>query len=409
MKFASGFVLGIVLLATPWMAAGDTILLKNGDQAIGTIVSMNEQEVAIDINGNIVRLLRSDIAEIIRKEESSGTTPPAIVPATVQPATEIQTQTQMTPLTPLTPVVPFSSTLVPSSTQVVSESAPQPLLPVVLPKGKAYWVIGIAGRFRKGPSLDYEIVESLPGQTILLEIEFVDNWLHAKTLAGVEGWIHPSSVQALENQPCLVTGDRLHVREAADELSRSLERLRKGDAVLKLQERGDWWFILSTTGVAGWSSKQYLSPLMDKNSYSPPMRMVGNADLGMPILVDRKPMEPGVQQVTFILRDENIAVSGKTRLIVFFSDPNLFTSGNLKYVSESIIQRDRLDNALTILQAGLPEQAAVSYIGADLLTVLGERIAEGWKYTISLPDSPAIAFGFVYQEGPIRGTLAIIQ
>jgi ribonucleotide reductase beta subunit family protein with ferritin-like domain len=49
--------------------------------------------------------------------------------------------------------------------------------------------------------------------------------------------------------------------------------------------------------------------------------VAGNADLGMPILVDRKPMEPGVQQVTFILRDENIAVSGKTRLIVFSATP----------------------------------------------------------------------------------------
>jgi hypothetical protein len=117
-----------------------------------------------------------------------------------------------------------------------------------LPKGKAYWVIGIAGRFRKGPSLDYEIVDSLPGQTILLEIEFVENWLHAKTLTGVEGWIHPSSVQALENQPCLVTetgstsGKRrtnclVHSNGCA-------ERCRA-----EMQERGDWWFILSTNGV----------------------------------------------------------------------------------------------------------------------------------------------------------------
>jgi hypothetical protein len=104
----------------PWMAAGDTILLKNGDQAIGTIVAMNEQEVAIDINGTIWKVPRSDIVEIIRKEESSGTNPPAIGPETVQPATD--TQTQMTPLTPLTPVAPFTSTLVPSATPIVSES-----------------------------------------------------------------------------------------------------------------------------------------------------------------------------------------------------------------------------------------------------------------------------------------------
>ncbi|MGC9328314.1 MAG: SH3 domain-containing protein, partial [Candidatus Hinthialibacter sp.] len=285
----------------------------------------------------------------------------------------------------------------------------QPLLPVVLPTGKVYQVIGAGVRFRKGPSLDYEVIDSLPGQTVLLEIEFVDNWLHAKTMSGVEGWIHPSFVRPMENLPCLVTGDRLHVREAPDDLSLSLNRLRRGEVIIKLEERGDWWFVLTGDSTVGWCSRQYLSPLENENLYRPPMRIANNSEMGMPILVERKPMAQGTQQVNLTIRDSNCVQAGKAKWVILHRDPALFSSPQMKYVSEAIVDRQRLPNASAILQTGLPDDVAANFVGGDLLTMLGERTADGWIYSLVLPDAPSIAFGLVVQSGDQRGTLVVIQ
>ena len=410
MKWSKGFLVCFIICLLPLTGVGDTILLKSGDQIIGNIVSSNDQEVLIDVNGVQLKVLRGDIAEITRKESPSSATPTVVAPIPISSGTET-TVSPVLPLTPtdVTPTIQAPAKIVPSVTPDDTKGAARPLLPVIIPKGKTYQVIGAGVRFRKGPSLEYELIDTLPGQTILIEIEFVDNWLHAKTLAGVEGWIHPSFVQAMENIPCLVTGNRVNVRETPDEISRSLSRLRIGDVVVRLEDRGDWWFVLSSDMVAGWCNRQYLSPLEDKNLYRPPMRIISNAEAGMPILLDRKADIPGNQQVTLVLRDENLAIAGKTRLIVFHRDPTLFISDTLKYVSEAIVQRDRLENALAILETGLPEEVASNNVGADLLTLLGERVEDGWKYSIVLPDAASISFGFVYQEGANRGALIVIQ
>ncbi|MBN2330082.1 MAG: SH3 domain-containing protein [Candidatus Omnitrophica bacterium] len=388
-----------VIFCFPLLCAGDTLLLKSGDQIIGTIVSMTDQEVIVDVNGVPVSIKRADILEIVRSGEAAGPAFPPVSLPPVQATQEIQT--------PLT--TPWSSTPISPAPGETLSSLSQPLLPVVMPAGKAYQVIGAGVRFRKGPSLDYEVIDSLPGQTVLLEIEFVDNWLHAKTVDGVEGWIHPSFVRPMENIPCLVNGDRLHVREAPDELSLSLDRLRRGDVVIKLEERGDWWFILSGDSTVGWCSRQYLSPMEDQDIYLPPMRIAGNSDLGMPILVDRKPMAQGIQQVNLTIRDSNCVQAGKAKWVVLHRDPALFSSAQLKYISEAIVDRERLPDALAILRTGLPKDVAVNFVGGDLLTMLGERTSDGWTYSLVLPDAPTIAFGLVVQSGDKRGTLVVIQ
>ncbi|MGC9329207.1 MAG: hypothetical protein ACP5I1_16355, partial [Candidatus Hinthialibacter sp.] len=66
MKRFPWYLAFLVILGSALWCAGDTLLLKSGDQIIGTIVSMTDQEVVIDVNGVLVSLKRSDILEIVR-------------------------------------------------------------------------------------------------------------------------------------------------------------------------------------------------------------------------------------------------------------------------------------------------------------------------------------------------------
>ncbi len=400
MKFASFLFFLILTISLPLMTCADTLLLQSGDQIIGNITSETDEAIVINVNGVSLIVQRSDVIKIIRKETPVDDFTTPSFPETIQSSTGSEIiPSQIIPWTPNQGTI---------NSELIRDSTPQPLLPVILPQGKTYQVIGQGVRFRKGPSLDYDIIESLSGQSILLEIELRDNWLHAKTINGVEGWVHPGQIRALENLPCLVTGDRVHIREGADELTRSLARLRRGDVVVKLKEYGDWWFVLLNDSVAGWCSKSYLLPLTDEKIYRPAMRSTSNADSGMPIVIERKTDASGFQSIDFIVRNDDIVQSGKTNLIVFYRDPAQFTNSEMSPVSEGILQRHRLANAPSIVNAGLPVETAFSYIGGEILTLLGERVQDGWKYSIMLPGDASVGFGFVVQEGLSRGTLILI-
>lgn len=391
-----GFMIG-----TGWT---DTIYLISGEQLIGTIIREDDLTIVIDVSGVQLSVRRSDITDIIRSSVPGPTYPsPGGASEGIRPATGSLT----------TPTGPTGSTTQPFlyGSNQLEEQPLQPLLPVILPKGKIYQVTGAGVRFREGPSLDYPIINTLPGKTILIELEVIEGWLRAKTTDGVEGWIHPNFVVPMENVPCLVTGDGLQIREAPGELYRALERLKRGDLVLKLEERGDWWMVLFGESIAGWCSKEYLQPLGDESQYKTKLSVISNQEAGMPVLMQRQMDQPGMQRITCTVRDPNIVIGGKTKVLIFHRDQTLFNNPELKYVSEDIVSKERLANSLAILQAGLPEHIAVTFIGVDVITILGQRIPDGsgWLYELVVPETDTLAFGFVVQNGPARGTMVLIQ
>ena len=405
MKFPSFILFLILTISLPLMSWSDTLLLQSGDQIIGNIISETDEAIVINVNGVSLTLQRLDVIKIIRKEGPGNDFTIPTFPETIKASTYSEINPSR--------IIPWTSNQETSTPAVIQDSTPQPLLPVILPKGKAYQVIGQGVRLRKGSSLEHEIIESLSGQTILIELEFMDNWRHCKTIYGGEGWVLAGNTRELENLPCLVTGDRLHVRESADELTRSLARLRRGDVVVKLKEKGDWWFVLlndsRAVSIAGWCSKEFLMPLTDEKVYHPPMRLTSNAEIGMPIVLERKTDTVGFQSIDFLVRNDDIVQSGKTKLIVLYRDADQFTNSEMSPVSEGIMQRYRLANAPSIVNAGLPVELAISsYIGGEILTLLGERVETGWKYSIMLPDAASVGFGFVVQEGLSRGTFILI-
>ncbi len=403
MKIRALSLITALLLGVSHPAWSDTVIFKNGTQAIGTILSMTDEKIVMDIFGVTTEFMRSEIVEIIRKESvPENTAPPAVPPETVPAATE---PVQTTP-----PQIPAPQNIIPPVALPPQEIEPlQPLLPVLLPHGKAYQVQGSAGvRFREGPNLDSPIISMLPGKTILLEVEIANGWLRAKTLDGKEGWIHPNFVLPMESTACLVTGDNLNIREAPGDLYRPLAKLRKGEVVIKLEEQGEWWFVLYQEAVSGWCNKEYLQPVTDENMIRPPIRVVNNQDAGMPILVVKRAETAETVHISFTVRDPNIVLAQRTNMLVFYRDPNLFNSDKSSYMSDAIIQRSRLKTSADILQEGFPEEIAVSFVGGDIITIEGQRAAEGWQFELTAPDSSAIAYAFMVQKGPARGSLVLV-
>lgn len=395
--------LGLAILAVLVCAAAhaDTIMLKNGvGQLIGDIVSETADTFVIEIGGAKSVWFKEDIEYVIqdgvKREIRVSATP--VIPT----ATETAGPGGATPPIPLPEQTPVPSGFPPGGDASLDPDSMQPLLPAVLPRGRVFQVIGGGVRFREGPSLDFPIISTLPGRSILVEIEFAQGWLRAKTLEGIEGWIHPNFVRQMESVPCLVTGEGLNVREAPGEVYRSLDRLRRGDIVMKLEEREGWWQVLANETVAGWCVPEFLKPLTDANAYKPPMTLVQNAEAGRPI--EMSAGEGGA--VSFILKNDDLTARGLAKLLILHPD-EASAAGGMNYVSEAILDRERLSSPIDIVNTGLPEPIAVNYAVVDMLTLLGERTAEGWSYTVTLPPGAAPSFAFAVQSGPNRGAVIV--
>lgn len=385
----------LMTLVISLTVAADTLLLRNGDQVIGTIVGETDEEYAVEVPGELaiqVKIRRSDVIEIIRGGSTEYIAPPPVS------ATSEVNIAQPT----------MSAATAPPPIETIQESGPMPLLPALVPKGDVYQVSGAGVRFREGPSLSFP-GKSLPGRTILLAIEFVDGWLHAKTVEGEPGWIHPNFITPMQRQVCLVTGDLVNVREAPGEVYRSLGRLRKGEVVVRIEDRAEWSRVLSGNGVAGWCSTEFLDPLSDSSSYSPQIVVVENREAGQPVEAQRAFGPSGPLEIEFMVRDERLVRSGMTKLIIFHRDAQKLEQSADQYRGESIYQRDRIDGSVKLLDAGFPEEIGVSFIGAEMLTMLGERSGQNWSFKLIAPEDPTVRFGFVVQRGPSRGALVMVD
>ncbi|MBZ0257786.1 SH3 domain-containing protein, partial [bacterium] len=318
----------ILSLAFSLIADADTLLLRNGDQVIGTIVGETDEDYVVQIPGEQsiqVKIRRTDVIEIYRGGDVGAIAP--------QPSSATSTVgiTQ--------PTAAATSTFTPPPVENIQESGPMPLLPVLVPKGDVYQISGAGVRFREGPSLNYP-GKSMPGRTILIAIEFVDGWLHAKTIEGDEGWIHPNFITALDREVCLVTGDLVNVREAPGEVYRVMGRLRKDDVVVRIKSPDEldqsWSRVLSGAGVAGWCSSEFLQPLANEAAYSPKMAVVENREAGQPVEAQRAFGPTGPKEIQFVVRDERLVRNGMTKLIVFHRDAQKLQEAADQYRGEGI-------------------------------------------------------------------------
>jgi hypothetical protein len=422
-SFAFLFMVSAFVILASVRGYTDTILFKNNTQLIGKIISESAEEILLDVNGVPLRVRRVDVASIsrgsgtfptIEEIENSIPTSDSIPGQSYIPSEQTipfvtdETQTAVPEAVFDNPILETADTAKPV-VEEPTETKDLPILPLLLPQGRAYQVSGVGVNFRKGPNLMYPPVEKLTSRSLLIEIEKQDDWLHAKTTTGTDGWIHTNFVTPLENVPCLVTGANLNLREGPGEIYRSMERLSKGDVVMKLGEQGDFYRVLYNDSMVGFCHTEFLEPLTDASVYRPPMPIIGNEEAGSPILVMNGPEGILDQKVALTVRDDNIVLNGITKVMVLFSDKETFDDPMLNYRSEAIVQKQRIGSPVEIMNNGLPEQLAISFIGCDVLTMLGTRASDGWQYEITIPAGKKLAYAFVVQKGPSRGAMVLVQ
>ncbi|MBZ0258942.1 hypothetical protein K8I31_22965, partial [bacterium] len=68
-----------------------------------------------------------------------------------------------------------------------------------------------------------------------------------------------------------------------------------------------------------------------------------------------------------------------------------------------------IEGSVKLLDAGFPEQIGIDFIGAEILTMLGERVGANWSFKLIAPEDGSVRFGFVVQRGPSRGTLVMLD
>lgn len=377
----------------------DVFVVRPNNQIIGTLVGQNDLELVINSFGTELRIRRADLIEII----PSGTTPPPVAPAVTSPVTPVVSQTE-------TPTGDLQLTATPPPLDPSQMPETVPLLPVTLPGKAVYTVTGYGVSYRRGPSTEYETITRLQSRDLLLGLETVDDWLRARTIADppVEGWIHPSYFQPMENVPTVVDGVRVNVRELPSLMGRIVGGLNTGDMVLKLEEEGEWWHVLVDETTAGWCKAEFLEPLTNPALYRPPVQIINNRESGLPVVKEAFVNSMGQGRFLFTLRDERLVQSGKTNLLVFYPPGSDVQTEEAALTSESILNRITFVGLDAMKALGLPDELLQNHVAAETYTMLGERVADGWRYEVRGAEMNRV-YGFMVQQGPSRGTLILVD
>ncbi len=369
----------------------EVIHLKDGDRISGSIVKQNDREIVINVGGVEVTIPVSQVAEITGLQPTPTPTP------AVSPSLPPFFQSTIDFESPLdAPSLPLPAVVGDVTSATVEDL---PILPVVLPSGKTYQIKGSAVRFRDGPGLDYDVVDSLIRGTLLTSIETVADWVHARTIDGLEGWLHTDYLEPMANIPVIVRVDRLNLRDGPGTAYRTVQRLRQGDILMLLDEQGDWWRVQSSNARVGWCSKEHLTKVDSLETICPPLveKPAGAVSLSRAAL----PMGTA-QRLTLSTADERFVVRGLTKVIAFHRDASTLLNTDL-WSGSDLLRMEILPDQESMARSGFDPALVARYKGAHLFLVRGRKDGNTWNYSLDGPSSETIDYALVIQNGPERG------
>ncbi len=383
-------------LLFPGATPAEVIHLKSGDRIAADIVERTDEVLVVDIAGVTLKIPLDQIAEIEGEKEEPTPTPTPIPSQgfSVEPQPEGDASAIMPSFEP-----DFETAA--SDAEVDSATFPElPMLPVVLPPGRTFRVTGSAVRFRDGPGLDYEVLDALIRGTLLVRIDEVDRWAHARTFDGLEGWIHTKYLEPLDNIPVVVTVDRLNLRDGPRTDHRSIQRLRRGDVLILLNEQGEWWRVQSSRMKVGWCSAEYLVKVDSLDIVRPSLVPGGSGE----VQISRAAADfgPGTE-VTLSTIEDRFVVRGLTKVVAFHRDRRFLGDQDAPWAGRDLLRTEMVPDKAAMLRAGFDRSIAQKYEGATLLLVRGRKSGQTWSYTFEGPGDSAFDYALVVQEGPERG------
>ena len=381
-----------VMFVWPVRLQAEVIHLKNGDKMVGKVVRRDEQILVVEIGGVTLSIPVSQVLKVEGEKKEPTPTPVPAVPSSLQTPSTIHQFLE-------TPSVSSQA----ASAEVTAASFPElPPLPVVLPPGRTFRVTGSAVRFRDGPGLDYDPIDTLIRGTLLMEVEEIEAWKHARTFDGLEGWMHKRYLEPLANIPVVVSADRLNLRDGPGQAYRVIQRLRRGDVLILLNEQGTWWRVQSPNLKVGWCSGEYLLKVESLDIIRPRL-----AEAEMDAVKVSRGVSPSGAGETLKLSTANndFVLRGLTKIIALHREEEMLSRDGPLWSGRDLLKTETLADQNSLARAGFDRSIVRKYKGAHLLLVRGRREGGAWTYTLEGPASESIDYAMVVQQGESRGAV----
>lgn len=167
----------------------------------------------------------------------------------------------------------------PAPLQKVDEVSP--LLPVILPKGRTHVIEAGMLNVRRGPSTDFDKLTAAPKDTIVIERERQGGWVQIQLPDGLLGWVNERFLTALKDEPVITQGERVNYRRGPSLNADILRKLGEEEVLLLLRQQGNWVQLRDAEDVVGWASGQYIARITQPASLQPRYQMLGGAGEGI--------------------------------------------------------------------------------------------------------------------------------
>jgi len=154
---------------------------------------------------------------------------------------------------------------------------------------------------RRGPGLEYDIIETLSENTLLTELERKDSWIKVRTPSGQLGWVNnevitPSGVTSTGeiSGEFVTTNQQSNIRQGYDTKYELLARVNEGTILQIIGKKDDWLRVkFPPEGTIGWIRNdlvEYSKPILFTNQqcnirfgYSTTYKVIRRVDPGTPL------------------------------------------------------------------------------------------------------------------------------
>jgi len=295
----------MILMAWCTSTLAAKVHLINGEDLTGKIAHEDDLSITLQVGTVTVPLLKSEIVSIVDDEGNvrilNRSKPPSQpLPLTAQP---VEGGVGEVPSAPALLTLPAAGPV-------------EPLLPILLPRGKTRSIKTGMLNVRKGPSTDFEKISALREGAVVTELQRQGSWLQVRLADGSTGWIHGKYAGDLLDTPVVCTGERVNFRLEPGLNGKILRKLRSEEVLLMLQQKGDWVQLRDSENLVGWASGNYLARVENVLALRPTYTLLSSSTEDKVLMETTEPVAgTGAFSVFLKVPDSRWIKEGKLALV----------------------------------------------------------------------------------------------